>query len=386
MIDLFGLQLKAAALRCPLLIFLVVCQLVLGQMSANALSARAPQFRLAVMNGAEAVSGETSGELADAYVKSLQQSPELEIILVDASDSSDKVFRENDVQGLAVLDPDFDNIVRTGESDAVKLYPAPGITDVTILTEYLSSAVVIQIANLMLEEQLVKDGIAPGSVTKAVKNAEPILVLDYNSPEDAGLPLSAPPVYGVPALFLLLAFLHAAFIVPGRDTKRACLGDGRRLRRAFLSAQLVVWLTWITVTLLYLGGMWLFYHTAPRLSVFIALAGLAVFASSLGGLVAMTGKRTAAVWIFVPWLLLNMTLGGGLWTSAPMPAPLQILLPVSLMAKSASGAWVAAVPLYAGAVICFILCLVLCLVLTRLTVPSDVRALSNRHFSQNRPL
>ncbi|MDR0434004.1 MAG: hypothetical protein LBH21_02935 [Gracilibacteraceae bacterium] len=337
MSGLFSLYLRVAGRQWPLFVLLIVCQLALGEISSAALSEKKPELSLAL-------AAESEGELARRYVLALEQIPELRLTKVSPLAAREEIFAAHDVQGLAVVTAAFDELVADGRGGAVVLYPAPGVSDVSMIREFLAVEALMLRAEIIRREESLAHGLsarppAPPAVT------EPILTVVYDGPAAAPQAFSAPPVVGAPALFLLFAFLQAAQTAPGPDNRRLALYGGRARARAGAAFALALWTCWLLLTALYICGLRLFFHIAVPPPTAAALFLLALYAAALGCLPALTGKRAWAVWLFIPWFLLNMTLGGGLW-NLPLPSPLLIpLLPLGVIPALQSGGWVWLAPL-----------------------------------------
>ncbi|MDR1961370.1 MAG: hypothetical protein LBQ16_03720 [Gracilibacteraceae bacterium] len=331
--NIFAIYLRAVFRQWPLFLLLIACQLTLGEISSVALNEKKPELKIAL-------SAEGGGELAERYALALEQIPELTVIRAEGTADKEKIFAAHPVQGLAVIPPDFDERLTDGRAGGIVLYPAPGVSDVSLVAEFLAVEAVMLRAEILLQSQLRALGAVPEDAGN-FSAVEPILTVAYDGPPAAAQPLAVPPAFGLPALFLLLAFLQAAQIAPGPDNRRILLHGRPALARACAASWLALWCAWGMLTVLYVLGLGLFYHIKAALPLSGALLFLALYAASLGGLLALTGKRAWAVWIFIPWFLLNMTLGGGLWNTPPASPLLLPLLPLGAVAAAQAGEWTA---------------------------------------------
>ncbi|MDR1604865.1 MAG: hypothetical protein LBS10_08805 [Gracilibacteraceae bacterium] len=346
---LFFIYLRALGRQWPLFLLLIACQLLLGEMSSVALNSKKPDLAIALAL-------ESDGPLARRYALALEQIPDLRIIKTTPAADRAEIFAAHSVQGLAVITPQFDQQLESGGGGAVLLYPAPGVGDISLAREFLAAEAVMLRADILWQRQLGFLG-AEVSGAPAPASARPILTLVYEGPAAPAQPLSVPPAFGVPALFLLPAFLQAARMAPGPDDRRLLLRGRRALRRAGAAFAAALGTAWGLTVLLYILGLDFFYRIAVPPLLAAVLLFLAFYAAALGCLVAAAGARSRAVWIFIPWFLLNMTLGGGLW-NLPLPSPLLLpLLPLGSVAAAQSGLWAwlwALVALTATAIIiCF---------------------------------
>jgi hypothetical protein len=322
---------KLSLRYAPMIVLVVVCQLVLGQLSSAALGGHPPKLSFAL-----AVEG--AGEYAKRFERSVMASQEFEVIRVSPDESDEKVFGNNSIQCIVTVPEYFDERVERGEKGAVVIVPAPGIADISALNEYIAAEIMSLRAGILLGGSLRQLGVPDGEIDEHVANEVPLIETEYDGPPAEGMPLDAPPRYGVPALFLLLAFLFAAHSVPGRDTKRiAAFGSGA-MRRGYMSGMASALALWTAAVAFYALCMRAIYGAAIPGAVFAALLAAAWYACALGGLLAMSGRRVLAAYIFVPWLLANMTLGGGLWGNIPWHPALAPLLPVSAAANAAGAA------------------------------------------------
>ncbi|MDR1070170.1 MAG: hypothetical protein LBL37_05260 [Gracilibacteraceae bacterium] len=329
--NLYAIYLRVVGRQWPLFVLLMICQLVLGEVSSAALSEKKPELSIAL-------AAESDGPLARRYIRALEQTPELRMIRVDPPLEREKIFAAHAVQGLVVISPQFDALIAGGQGGAVLLYPAPGVSDVSMVKEFLAVEAVMLRADVIRRDQLQAIR-APVAEMPPAAMAEPILTIAYEGPAAAPQAFSSPPAFGLPALFLLLAFLQAAGAAPGPDNRRLLLRDSRTAARARTAFGLAAWTGWGLLTILYICGLRLFYQVAVPLPVAATLLLLAFYAVALGCLLALTGKRAWAVWVFIPWFLLNMTLGGGLW-NLPLPSPLLLpLLPLGAIQAAQSGSW-----------------------------------------------
>jgi hypothetical protein len=334
---MFSFYRKIVCRRIPLLLLVVVVQLVLGRIAAVALTEERPELKIAV-----AVEGESP--LSERYLAALQEIEGLTVIEVELQMDREAVFRRHDPQALAVVRADFAERLEQGLGEAVLFYPAPGIADTSALEELLLTEIVLLRGEFRLAQTLADLGVPPEEGREAtLAEADPILILQYEGPAPPTTPLSIPPAWGVPALFLLLPFLHAAQIVPGKDSVRIRLKSAPVRRGAYLCSLASLWLAWGAVVACYLLGMFIFYRLKVAVPIALTFFLLACYSTFLGSIPARLGRRDLASLFFVPWLLLNMTVGGGLWNTGFTGPLTAVLLPVSAVQwADASGSWLPA--------------------------------------------
>jgi hypothetical protein len=324
----FWLTLKSQRYLLPLFLVVVVFQLVLGQASSYVLAERQPPLGLAIQQQGE-------DEASNLIVEKLSSVDEFEIISVDNSLSSQEVFRTERVQGLLVIPANYDELVKTGRDSSVTFYPAPGITNHDFATEQIA-AVVVQIrARYSLDEALadlgaqtyIDEGITPSDLLDVV----------YEGPALQAAEQGAAPVYGVSALLVLLAFLHAALTVPTREDKRLVARGTQSFRRQLAMSLLVVWTIWLVVIAAFMALMFVFSGIMPSVLVCAGFMLIMIYSSLLAALLAQFSGRHVASWMFLPLFLLSMTLGGGLWAKVAVSSILAPLIPVAAVSSS-SGA------------------------------------------------
>lgn len=329
--NLFGVYFRAISRQWPLFILLAACQLVLGEISSVALNEKKPEMTMALCL-------ESDSLWARRYARALEEIPELRIIKVPLPVQREKIFAAHSVQGLAIITPQFDQRLTSGSGGAVLLYPAPGIGDISVIEEFLAMEAAMLRVDILWREQLGALGLTPEDAPLP-ETARPILTVAYDGPPALSPPLSVPPAFGVPALFLLPIFLQASQMAPGPDNRRLLLRGRQTLARVGAAFGAAVWAVCVLLISLYLLGLNLFY----RLSVTPLLAGvfllLAFYAAALGCLLAAAGRRHWSAWVFIPWFLLNMTFGGGLW-NLPLRSPLLLpLLPLGAITAAQNGHW-----------------------------------------------
>jgi hypothetical protein len=342
----FRIFLKQALYHWPLLALLIVLQLVLGQISSFALSETPPELSVALIN-------ESDEPLASRFESSLNGISGLNVVKLPADANRENVFLQNDVQGLAVIPARFDEYVMEGHDNAILFYPAPGVTDPSVTVEFLSTTALLLRADIITEEAIAGLGARSNGAGSGNLEDMPILVLEYNGPPINEALYLAPPAFGVPAVFLLLAFLHAVFVIPGKDNRRLLQRGMQKAARLCILSLASLLAVWVALVLIY--GLWmlLFNNISISAPTVAALIGIAAYACTLGGIMSIAGKRTWAVWVFVFWILFNMTIGGGLWGSSVTNPAMIPLLPVSSVSFAGGNAVIGTVMIIVSFVVGF---------------------------------
>lgn len=340
MLTIFRLQCKELFRFLPVLIALALLQCVLGQMAAVSLRQRSPEINVGYFV-------EKHSYKTERYLTGLMSLTDVNMIEADDISDREELFNTGKIQAFVVLLESFDSSLVTEYNPVIRFYRAPGATGLSIIEGHLVNQWLLLRTEELAASYLGEDYELVVKSLDAAKNETPVVSLEYEGPLLQDLPYVTPPAFGIPALFLLLAFLHSASFAVGRDRARWQM-RGRTVSGAgTLLSMLTMFLFWGSSVMLYVLGMWVIYQITVPVSVICALPGLAAYAISAGGLLAYYGKRQASAWIFVPWLLLNMTIGGGLWNAAEMEILLPVLLPVSAVLSSGTGNWSGAGVLWA---------------------------------------
>ena len=344
---LFWLKLKSQRYLFLLLLLVVVFQLIVAEASSYALAEREPPLNIAVQQSGDDVR-------FDELISGLTDIENFDSIMVDASLSPDAVFRQERVQALLVLPPDFWQNIESGKKATVSLYPAPGISNIDFARE--------QVANVILQIRAQHDLKVAlenlGAIEFFDENSAGIDILDvvYEGPLLQNTSMGVMPVYGVSALLVMLAFLHAALTVPTREDKRIIIRGRKAYSLQFYASILVVWLVWLVIIALYFVFMSALVGKWPDPSVFFGFVSIMLYVSLLASLLAQFIGRHAASWMFLPMFLLGMTIGGGLWTNVTLPPYFSPLIPVTTVVTPGT----AALP---GTAVLFLACAIICLAL-----------------------
>ncbi|MDR1559471.1 MAG: hypothetical protein LBS84_07220 [Clostridiales bacterium] len=338
MLILSRIYIKYICRQFPLLILLVSFQLVLGRLSVSALNRNPPDLKIAV-------TAESPDELTERLIGALRDIPALEIVTAE----SESAREDHSLLGLLVLPDYFSEYIINGRNNAALFYPAPGVADTSEAETYITAELASMRAEILLERRLESLGAADMVLPADLRAEKPILSVEYTGPPIVESPFTYAPAYGVPALFVLLAFLHAAQTAPGPDNRRMASRGGSAIKRCFISCLPALWAVWCLDAVLYGLGMRFFYNMDVPPPIIMALACLGMYASALGCLLALAGARRMAAGVFVPWFLLAMTMGGGLWNTPVKSVFLTPLLPTSLVSASNGGDWRGAVSLLACA-------------------------------------
>ncbi|MDR0514909.1 MAG: ABC transporter permease [Coriobacteriaceae bacterium] len=326
MSGLVRLALKAQRPLLPLLAFVLAFQLLLGYTASLALMGRTPPLSLALMQ-------RSADPLAADFAARLSDSDGITVIEVAPEAGMEEVFNTYDVQGIVVVPPDFAERINTQGRSLVFYQKAPGITDSAFACEQVGDVLLQTRAGIHLEEALDRLG-APLPEGEAIQELD-LLETAYEGPGLQYAWQGDPPLFGVAALLLLLAYLHAALTLPTKGERRLLLRGRAAYRASYAAGLFALLLVWFALIVVYFIILAL---AGVGFSLFLpcAFAVIAAYGAVLAGAFSMAWGRTAATWLFVPFFLVSMTIGGGLWDTAVVDPWFAPLMPVA--ALSAAGA------------------------------------------------
>jgi len=339
MLTIIKVNFKRLKMQAVLLCLLVVCQLAFGHVASQALAGKSPATKIAVeMNDV--------GEYGAKYVAGLAAIEGLEIFEVDGEISFEEVFSDSSFIGALVISEDFSELCLAGSSYAVKFYAAPGVADNTLVQQYLMLELTILRSEIILGDAQRALGIEDAAAVTPDSSMQ-MISLEYVGPVGQ-IPFSDIPVFGIPSLLLLLAFLMASSFAPGLDDKRTLRWSLAAQLRSFFAAVITLLIVWFAAAGVYVLAMRLGFKTAIEPAVCTALFALVFYAVSLGTLFAAAGLRKYASAFFALWFVLNMTAGGGLWDRGLYEAWLVPILLVSAVLSGTGGS--------AGGTVALVLC------------------------------
>jgi hypothetical protein len=302
-----------------LLILLIICQTGFGYMASYVLSERPPALRIAVFSDDES-------RVYAEFMDFLSEIPELSVVVTDTAAEAMEMARDQRVLAAILIPDDFSERISGSGADSVIFHPSPGTDAGLVAKEYIVAAVL----KLRAEEQFRSEMTALGAYTPELEqDFTPVLTVSYEGPPLTYDPLSLTPGFGAPAIFVLLLTFYGASIMPGTDMKRLTARGSQALIRDFFSAAFALLSVWAVLTFICLGSGVLLYGKAPELNVILSFAALCVYCAAASGLIAALGLRRQAVWILLPWLILNMTAGGAIWGLALAPPFMKPFLPIA---------------------------------------------------------
>ncbi len=309
MLNLLRIHAKSLRFQLPLAALFLLVLFTVSYLDAHAAGGQADaRIHLVVCQ-------EADDALSRRYLDAIKRIDALQLREVGAASSAaiTRAFDDPLVQGFVIIPADFSANCAQGQAE-IRYSPAPGSTSSNLATEYLSNAVLTLQADQLLDARLKKLGVDRGDVAREQK-LRPQIVLDYQGPRGSAQQASpfTPARFGPAALLFLFAFLSAAWQIPGRDDRRIMLQGVRALRRSFFAATAVCVCYWMLLLAVYFAILRLVFQVVAPPLVALAFVILVLYAISAGACLALFGRRKAAPAVFLLWLLVAMTLGGGLW-------------------------------------------------------------------------
>lgn len=320
MMQIFRIYAKQLTPHIAVILLIALGQLAAGKMNQLFIGSATPPAAIDVY-----VENETS--LTQALMTKLKDIPDFTVREIPVL--SEKNLKTENIQGILVIPETFDEALQEGEDEVVEILVASGIQDTTAISEAISTSLIQLRSELLLDEVLEKNQL---SLKVKEQEIDPALLLNIqyvNADEQVVLADSGLSI-GILALFVLIAMLYGNSFLPGFDSRRLRLYSFGNLIKCQGLAMANLLLLWV----LEIGVFWLGVHfvleeSLRAVDVPLLLAVL-IYTLSLSLLLVNLGLRHIVSFLFVPWLLLNMTLGGGLWNVASTQLWLQPILPVAM--------------------------------------------------------
>jgi hypothetical protein len=321
------LHIKELLSRWWLLALLLICQIAFGYMGSYVMSERPPALRIAVFSYDE------SG-IYSRFMDFLAEIPELEA--VETASAGEALGMAADRKALAaVIIPDGLRGRLLGDgAGSVLFYPSPGENSGLAAKEYVIAAVLKLRAEERFGAEMMALGITPPDIGR---DSSPILTVSYDGPPLTFDPFAVTPGFGVPAIFMLLLAFYSASAMPGVDMKRLAARGSQALIRSYISAASALLMVFATLSAVYLAVGSALYGGAPGLDVKASFLALCAYCTAAGGAIAAFGARRHATWILMPWIVANMTIGGGIWGLSFAPGPMRPFLPVAYFIEGCAG-------------------------------------------------
>jgi hypothetical protein len=339
---------KRILMLWPFLVLIIICQIVFGFLASFALRDQSPQLILAVYT-------EDHGDSFMRFKQGLEAIPELSLIEVDSEELAKQMTENQKVLGAVIVDKDLKSRITKGRN-AVRFIPAPGSSGGLVVKEHVAAALVALRAEDRYRREIEDLG---GTAVDLQSVYEPVLSVEYIGPQLLANNSGLTPGYGVPALFILIMTLFGALTLPGADSKRTLLHGGISLIMDFFSGIAALLTLGVFTISIFFFSCYFMYDVTPTLPAIFAYVSLSFYCAAFGGLIAALGLKRIAVWIFIPWLLLNMTLGGGLWGVSFLTPVTRLFLPLEQVLICCAGNASAVVYLVAVALSYFIVSVVL---------------------------
>jgi hypothetical protein len=345
---LYNLHLKRILTLWPFLILIIICQVAFGFLSSFALRDQSPQLILAVYT-------EDHGDSYVRFKQNLEAIPELALVETDSEASAKRLAESQQALGAVIIDKDLKSRVTKGRN-AVRFIPAPGSSGGLVVKEHVAAAIVA----LRAEDRYRREIEGLGGTTVDLQSVyEPVLSVEYLGPPLLASQSGLTPEYGLPALFVLILTLLGALSLPGPDSKRTLLQGSVSLITDFFSGIAALLTLEVFILSIFFLSCHFIYDAPPTITAIFSFAALSFYCVTFGGLIAALRLRRLAVWIFIPWLLLNMTLGGGLWGISFSNSVTRFLLPLAPALTGSMGYYSSVVYLTGAAVFFLIVCVII---------------------------
>ena len=320
--NIFWIYLKNMKIIWLIIFLLLLTQLASTKMALVFTHEEKLATKISVIN-------QDNGEASTEYLKELAKNPQFEIIQQQKS-TLKKLFEDN-TQGTLIINDNFSEDYLKGNQKIMDFYVTPGIQNTGTIRESLAVPLLKINAETNFKnkaEELNKNHVAENFSPEELFQVEFHQVgseLTQGSQKETLIPLN------LAALFILVFLLFVTSFLPGMDQRKLAFYGPKNLLKQQLQVLSILLLSGF---LLILG----FIVLMPKLTSFslpensfLLLFSLLLYTLFIGLLLVNLNKRQLAIFLFVPWFILNMTIGGGLWGSMNLVSYLKWLLPVSLI-------------------------------------------------------
>ena len=329
MLSVIHLRLKELFSYRLLIITLIVCPAIFGYFSSYALSEHPQNFIIAVYDA------DRTGESID-FINLLNQMESLNIIMAENETEGKTITDKRAVEGLLIIKSGFgDEIIKGGGNDTLEYAAAPGTNTSELISEAFSLTVIRMRSKILLNKALAKlseqAAANGGAAFSAYIRQEPVVSINFHDESPALTPFISPK-HGMAAIFMTLSFLVSIFTLPGKEKSFLSIYSRKALIMDYTARFTAVLLLFICAMALYFTGCMAIYGVMPSGTEILACAALALFCIGLGAVTALliVDKRTG-IYIFIPFLLMNMTIGGAIWGRLfEIPALFKLFLPTAV--------------------------------------------------------
>ncbi|KAF1297345.1 hypothetical protein BAU15_11385 [Enterococcus sp. JM4C] len=331
-------RIYAKRIWLPLVFLLVI---LLGQLLTTRMNVYFTRGQ-AIPSGIEVVDLAKNAQSTD-YIKRLKKAPNMQVTVTDQLNK--ERLKETIIQGILVLPEQFSQALENQEKGFLTYYSATGIQDTGPIEEVIVASLLQMQGERLYQVTLEKDGLSAAAGEPEL--SELFQVVYYNSLGEVVSEKSAKPVFtlGLAALFILLAVLYLQNYLPGADQRRFAFYGKKNLYRQQGVVGGLIFVGWLSVIGAFLFLMPLLIDGVFEKNSLISLLGVLVFCYAISFFFITIGKRQWLSFLFIPWFILNMTMGGAVWGVASEHQLVTAFLPVSYVIKGQWG------PLYISAML-----------------------------------
>lgn len=306
--------------------FLVILLLVAGQLATSRMNQLF--VNSSIPPTALEVYVEKDTEMTDKLMKKLKEVPEISVKQVKQLDMHD--LQTKNIQGILVVPKTFDEKLIADKEEIVEIFVASGIQDTTSIKEAVSTNLIQMRGELLLKDSLEESKIDLTEEEQAGLAEDLQLKVQYvNGENRANLGTKSLSI-GIITLFILISLLYGNSFLPSFDTRRLQMYSLRSLLKSQGAVMVDLLLLWGLEIGLFLAGVKVIFDTTLPVGDIELMVAVLVYCMSFSLLLVNLGLRNIVSFLFVPWLILNMTLGGGLWNVPTSFDWLHVILPVAM--------------------------------------------------------
>ena len=325
MLSLTLLRLKELFSYKLLVIMLISCPALFGFFSSYALAERGRSLSIAVYNA-------DGGAESTGFVDGLSRLYHLNIIAAESEAEGKTLTDRRAVEGMLFIRPGFSDNMKRNIRDLLVYTAAPGTRSSELISEVFSLTIIHMRAETLLTEalsiisgQAVLDGRI--AFSNYIQN-EPVVSAVFHDKSTA-TELFISPKHGLAAVFMTLSFLISIFMLPGREKSLISIFSVKARIMDYTARSVTILFLFFAAAGIYFTGCIFIYRSMPSCPEVFACAALAVFCTGLGAVTVLfiKDKRTG-IYLYIPFLLLNMTIGGAVWGRVfNISAPFKLILP-----------------------------------------------------------
>ncbi|MGM0123208.1 hypothetical protein IGI37_000574 [Enterococcus sp. AZ194] len=265
------------------------------------------------------------------YITRLKKVPNLQVTVTDTF--AKEHLKKTTIQGVLILPKEFSKGLATQKKELLTYYCATGIKDTGHIQEVILSSLLQMKGEALYQTHLKENGL-DNQVGKP-EISELFQVVYYNALGEIVSKKTNKPVFtlGLSALFILLSVLYFQSYLPGEDQRRFVFYGRKNLYKQQAIVAGILFVGWLSVIGLFLILMPKLIEGELAKQSLPFLLGVLFYCFTLSFLVINSGKREWLSFLFIPWFILNMTMGGAVWGVPSEHTFVTIFLPVSYVMK-----------------------------------------------------